>query len=545
MVGHPRGASLAGALAAAYIAGARRAGARVELLELAGLEFDPNVRTRVFADQSVEPDLERAAALIAWADHLVFVYPTWWGTMPALLKGFLDRVLAPRFAFEETGSKGYLPLLGGRTAELLTTTDTPNWVWRWIYGAPGDKAMARAILGFCGIEVAQIVRFGPVRGSGAEQRHAWLRIAEAAGARLHAGPFSSAKRARRKLASWLKAIRLQFYPMTWLAYTIGALAAATITGAIDVAAFWWGLLCLFFIEVGAVLANEQFDFETDRLNRNFGPFTGGSRVLATGALSFREVRQGLAAALALALVSALALIAGTGASGASAVPLLVAMTVLALGYTVPPVKLCYRGLGELDVGLTHSTGVIVAGFVFQGGRWSMGLPWLLSLPLVPRRAARHHALGRAGLRRRPCGRQAHARGPGGHPRRLWHRCALHRARGRRRARARAAAGIGTPARRHRLRRAAARGAPAAPARPPGGPGAARRADRSPDGGRPELHPLVRRGAALAPRVEAGGQAALWTSVELGAAAAGSAGLPYRRWKPARTARTTSGSRSRQ
>jgi 1,4-dihydroxy-2-naphthoate octaprenyltransferase len=381
VAGHPRRSSLAGALSAAYASGAARAGAAVELLDLSQLEFDPHVRTRVFAHQSVEPDLARAAALLAWADHLVFVYPTWWGTMPALLKGFLDRVLAPGFAFEEIGRAGYRPLLGGRTAELLSTTDTPGWVWRWIYGAPGDKAMARAILGVCGIKVTRILRFGPVRSSRPEQRRAWLDAAQAAGARLRAGPFSSAQRARRKCAAWLKAIRLQFYPMTWLAYTIGALAAATITGGFDAAAFWWGLLCLFFIEVGAVLANERFDFETDRLNRNFGPFTGGSRVLATGALSFREMRHGLAAALALALLSALVLITGTGAAGASAGPLLAAMTVLALGYTVPPVKLCYRGLGELDVGLTHSTGVIVAGFVFQGGAWSVGLPWLLSLPV--------------------------------------------------------------------------------------------------------------------------------------------------------------------
>ena len=381
VVGHPRRASLTAALAAAYADGARRAGAVVEVLELARLEFDPNVRTRVFATQSVEADLRRAAALIAWAEHLVFVYPTWWGTMPALMKGFLDRVLAPGFAFEETAKSGYLPLMTGRTAELLTTTDTPGWVWRWLYGAPGDKAMARAILGFCGIRVVRIGRVGPVRGSRLEQRRAWLATAEAAGARLHAGPLSSAQRARRKVASWLRAIRLQFYPMTWLAYTIGALAAAPVTGRIDAAAFWWGLLCLFFIEVGAVLANEQFDFETDRLNQNFGPFNGGSRVLTTGALSFHELRQGLAAALGLALLSALGLIAGTGASGATALPLLAALTVLALGYTVPPARLCYRGLGELDVGLTHSAGAILAGFVFQGGAWSVGLPWLLSLPL--------------------------------------------------------------------------------------------------------------------------------------------------------------------
>jgi len=381
VVGHPRSDSLSQALANAYRDGARRAGAEVQQLELAGLAFDPNVRTRDFADQIVEDDIRRAQTLIAWADHLVFVYPTWWGTMPALLKGFLDRVLAPGFAFRETANPGYIPLLGGKSAELLTTMDTPRWVWRWIYGAPGDRAMARAILGFCGIEVAQIARFGPVRGSSLEHRRAWLAAAEARGRRLRSGPFSSGQRLRRKVASWLKALRLQFYPMTWLAYTIGTLAAAAATDGFNGAAFWWGLLCLFFIEAATVLANEHYDFESDRQNRNHGPFTGGSRVLVTGALSFREVRRGIAATLALAGLSALWLLASTGAGAGLVLLLLGAITALALGYTVPPLKLSYRGLGELDVGITHSLGAILAGFVFQGGSWTAAEPWLLSLPL--------------------------------------------------------------------------------------------------------------------------------------------------------------------
>ena len=130
----------------------------------------------------IEGDLRRGRELIAWADHLAFVYPTWWGTMPALLKGFLDRALAPGFAFAEEGA-GFVPLLGGRSAELLTTMDTPGWVWRWIYGAPGDKALARATLGFCGIKVAHIARFGPIKDSSAEQRRAWLSEARRRGAR--------------------------------------------------------------------------------------------------------------------------------------------------------------------------------------------------------------------------------------------------------------------------------------------------------------------------------------------------------------------------
>jgi len=78
ILGHPRESSFSHALAGvAWRAGALRAGVEVRDLELAGLRFDLNVTTRCFADQPVEPDLARARALIAWAEHLVLVYPTW------------------------------------------------------------------------------------------------------------------------------------------------------------------------------------------------------------------------------------------------------------------------------------------------------------------------------------------------------------------------------------------------------------------------------------------------------------------------------------
>jgi 1,4-dihydroxy-2-naphthoate octaprenyltransferase len=320
----------------------------------------------------------QARRLIAWADHIVFVYPTWWGTMPALLKGFLDRVLAPGFAFAET-ERGFAPLLGGRSAELLTTMDTPRWVYRWIYGAPGHRAMARAILGFCGIGVARVASFGPVKDSDLADRQSWLEQAQRRGRQLGGGPSAIRRSIVRKAASWLRALRLQFYPMAWLAYLLGALAAVAPDGTLAAGPFWWGLACLFLIEVAAVLSNEHFDVATDRHNRNFGPFTGGSRVLIDGRLSVTEVRCGIALALGLAVVSG-ALLA-TAAPEFPVALVLGVLTALALGYTAPPLKLSYRGLGELDVGLTHSLGAILCGFVAQGGPWSAPEPWLLSLPL--------------------------------------------------------------------------------------------------------------------------------------------------------------------
>jgi 1,4-dihydroxy-2-naphthoate octaprenyltransferase len=258
--------------------------------------------------------------------------------------------------------------------------DTPRWVYRWIYGAPGHRAMARAILGFCGIDVVRVASFGPVRHSNLAARRLWLESAQRRGIRLRAGVLPKPRKVARKVASWLQALRLQFYPMTWLAYLLGALAAMRLEGTFQAAPFWWGLLCLFFIEVAAVLTNERYDFETDRRNRNFGPFTGGSRVLIDGKLSLGEVRHGIAAALVLAAASGVALMLAAGPDGAAVLALAV-LTMLALGYTAPPAQLSYRGLGELDVAITHSLGAVLCGFVFQGNAWSAPEPWLLSVPL--------------------------------------------------------------------------------------------------------------------------------------------------------------------
>lgn len=148
VLGHPRLDSFCGALAEAYAEGARQAGLAVERLDLATLTFDPTVHRASPLDQPLEADLQRAQERIAWADHLVFVYPAWWGTMPALLKGFLDRALTPGFAFEASSGdpSTWTRLLRGRSAHLFVTMDTPPWVYRFIYRQPGHAAMRRATL---------------------------------------------------------------------------------------------------------------------------------------------------------------------------------------------------------------------------------------------------------------------------------------------------------------------------------------------------------------------------------------------------------------
>jgi putative NADPH-quinone reductase/1,4-dihydroxy-2-naphthoate octaprenyltransferase len=379
--GHPRRDSLSDAFAQSYEERAAEAGVIVKLLNVRDLFFNPNVYIGTGRYQFIEPDLQAAKDLILWANHVVFIYPTWWGTIPALLKGFLDRVLTAGFAFEEIeGGTGYAPLLRGKTAQLITTMDTPYFVYRWIYGSPGHRAMRNATLQFCGFTMLPNLNFGPVKSSTVSQRQKWIEKVKTRAAELQQGAISQGRQLWLKFLVWLKAIRLQFYPMTFIAYTLGAFAAKSSGLPIDLSVFWLGYAWLFAVEVVTVLSNDYYDYLTDKNNKYFSPFSGGSRVLVDNLLSFKEIKRGIIIFLVISvLLLALLLYKLGGAS--SAITICLIGLLLAWGYTIPPLKLVYRGLGEITVGLTHSFAVILCGFIFQGGRITDSYPWMLSLPL--------------------------------------------------------------------------------------------------------------------------------------------------------------------
>ncbi|CAM3195923.1 NAD(P)H dehydrogenase [Pseudomonas floridensis] len=182
--GTPKTISLCHALGEAYTQGARSEGHVVRILKLGELDFDPVLHNGYEQSQTLEHDLLEAQRQIHWAEHLVFVYPVWWGGLPALLTGFFDRVLTPGFAFKAHGRRHPSnELLRGRTAELLVTMDTPPRYFHWIYGAPAHRQMIRTILGFCGVKTRRLTEFAPVRTSSEEQRQQWLHHALALGKR--------------------------------------------------------------------------------------------------------------------------------------------------------------------------------------------------------------------------------------------------------------------------------------------------------------------------------------------------------------------------
>ncbi len=381
ILGHPRTKSFSEALANAYKVGALNAGMNVKQINISEMKFEPNVLTISPKNQHFEEDINTAQNLITWADHIVFVYPTWWGTMPALLKAFLDRVLTPGFAFEDIhGSANWIKLLKGKSAQLITTMDTPLWVFRWLHKRPGHNALAKSTLQYCGISPIKTLTFSPINNSSKKERSRWLKKTEQKGFQLKEGFFSKEEKFVNKIMVWLKAVRLQFYPMTWIAYAAGAYGASSLGYTFDRSIFWLGYLWLFLLEVATVLSNEYYDYETDRNNKYFGPFTGGSRVLVEKELTFKEIKRGALLSMSLSVFAATILL-GTIPNPFPTALLMAVLFIIALGYTVPPLKFSYRGLGELDVAITHSFGVILCGFVFQGGSLIDSFPWLLSIPL--------------------------------------------------------------------------------------------------------------------------------------------------------------------
>src|SRR5512139_1767034 len=166
-----------------------------------------------------------------------------------------------------------------------------------------------------------------------------------------------------KALAWVRLARLQFHPMALIAYGMGAAAASRSYSSFDHLAFVLGYAVIFLIELCTIFANEYYDFPTDRLNRNYSMFTGGTRVLVEGHLGFSEVKAGIFVVCGLIAALTILLLANGRAPAPLSLFLVFLGLFLGLGYTVPPTKFSHRGLGEVVVGVTHSYYVVLCGFI--------------------------------------------------------------------------------------------------------------------------------------------------------------------------------------
>ena len=183
--GHPNKDSYNYALGESYKKGAIEAGAEVEEIHVSSLNFDPDLHYAYQRKQEMEEDLLDAQQKILWANHIVIVYPSWWGSVPATLKGFFDRILLPGFAFKHRkGSHFWDKLLKGRSSRIIITMDTPVWYYWLVYGNAGFTQIKKGILNFCGISPVKITAVAPIRTSTEQFRKKWLQKTEQLGRNL-------------------------------------------------------------------------------------------------------------------------------------------------------------------------------------------------------------------------------------------------------------------------------------------------------------------------------------------------------------------------
>ena len=148
----------------------------LEVINLNEEEFDPVLRYGYRQRMEDNPFILRSQELIQWADHLIFVYPIWWSSMPSLLKGWIDRVFTPGIAYSANNrgsfilnylrGKQFKKLLKGKTASIYATSMAPTW-WYKIFSGPinipdsyGISVLKNAVLNHCGIKTKRVSILG-------------------------------------------------------------------------------------------------------------------------------------------------------------------------------------------------------------------------------------------------------------------------------------------------------------------------------------------------------------------------------------------------
>lgn len=185
--GHPDPSSdrFCHALAADYARGATAAGAELRWIDIGNLDFD-FLRSEEEHEKAAVPDsLAEAQEAIAWATHILIVFPLWLGTMPALLKAFLEHVLRPGFAYhvEDPERPGTVRMLKGRSVRVIVTMGMPGFFYRYFYCAHGVRVLERSILRFMGMGPVRTTLIGSVKGMSEEKRRRWLDRARELGRR--------------------------------------------------------------------------------------------------------------------------------------------------------------------------------------------------------------------------------------------------------------------------------------------------------------------------------------------------------------------------
>jgi len=176
LLAHPKPGSFNHAIAETVCRSLKDLGHELILHDLYAERFDPvlPVEELTIANEELPEPLRKYQAEIQVAKGLVFIHPNWWGNPPAILAGWVDRVIRNGFAYRFT-EKGPIPLLGDKIVQVFSTSNTPKEVEVNVYGDPLENFWKTIVFGLCGCESLERRNFGPIILSTLDQRKVWLR----------------------------------------------------------------------------------------------------------------------------------------------------------------------------------------------------------------------------------------------------------------------------------------------------------------------------------------------------------------------------------
>jgi NAD(P)H dehydrogenase (quinone) len=182
ILGHPDASSFNHAIARAAVESLQKNGHYVYYHDLYAEAFDPVLpRKEAARDARLPSTVENHCREIALARGIVIVHPNWWGQPPAILKGWVDRVIRPGVAYEflEGDSGEGIPrgLLDVNAALVFNTSNTPHLREKEIFGDPLETLWKNCVFGLCGVKTFHRRMFGVMVTSTPEQREAWLQEA--------------------------------------------------------------------------------------------------------------------------------------------------------------------------------------------------------------------------------------------------------------------------------------------------------------------------------------------------------------------------------
>ncbi|WP_428741151.1 NAD(P)H-dependent oxidoreductase [Tenacibaculum sp.] len=178
---HPYQRSFCNAILNSVTNGLKKVNHEVDLIHLDNDNFNPIMTAgdlKGFRDKkTIDPKVLEYSQRIKNADHLIFIFPIWWELMPALTKGFVDKVIFPGVAYdytnrENTRMKPLWENLKGVT--MITTMNTPNWLYWLLFGNAIKKAMVMGTFWKIGFKNRKWISFNQVKQVSKEKREKWL-----------------------------------------------------------------------------------------------------------------------------------------------------------------------------------------------------------------------------------------------------------------------------------------------------------------------------------------------------------------------------------